>query len=120
MTVKTLDSYYSKKSYTVVWVHYIGKEKVRIRVGEDETIKADLLKCKISHGEGLRPATMCQISTKGCFISSSFSIVHPKDKFDIEKGRKNSLARALKKFDITIRVQFWNKYFGQEVCSVKA
>jgi hypothetical protein len=103
-----------KKVFTVVWVHYIGKEKVRSKVGEDETIKVDLLKCRVKESEWLRPATSCEISAKGC-RSSALSIVHPKDKFDIEKGRKNSLARALQKFDITMRVEFWSKYFGQDI-----
>lgn len=56
-------------------------------------------------------ATICIIFNEaGEEVSSGTSNVHPKDNFCKEKGRKISLARAIKTWDKEYRSQVWDEY----------
>ena len=101
------------KLYNVTWTHFIGKNgKITSKVGDDETIKRDHTPVNTVDGEKeLRLATVCNVFTEG--NRYGLSVVHPKDRFDIEKGRKNSLTRAISGLSLRIRTEFWNKYFGK-------
>ena len=56
-------------------------------------------------------ATTCIIfNEEGIEVSSGTANVHPKDNFCKEKGRKISLARAIKTWDKEYRSQIWDEY----------
>ena len=56
-------------------------------------------------------ATTCIIFNEaGEEVTSGTANVHPKDNFCKEKGRKISLARAIKTWDKAYREQVWNEY----------
>lgn len=56
-------------------------------------------------------ATTCIIfNEEGIEVSSGTANVHPKDNFCKEKGRKISLARAIKTWDKEYRTQVWDEY----------
>ena len=56
-------------------------------------------------------ATTCIIFNEaGKEVSSGTANVHPKDNFCKEKGRKISLARAIKTWDKEYRSQIWDEY----------
>ena len=100
---------------------------VCFKVGEDEVVLKQGLVVVPGDGRKLdkaviRPGTICHVTLRSpCAavapktVASGASACHPRDKFDVEKGRKMSLARALEtaKMSRTARKAFWATYFGK-------
>jgi hypothetical protein len=59
------------------------------------------------------PGTACFIVGVDGFIRVGETLLHPKDNYDRNIGRKMSMARALKesRFPKGIRKMFWKEYF---------
>lgn len=65
------------------------------------------------------PGTSCTIEWCGgepgwTPVATGYSILHPSDRFDKEKGRKISLARALKNWPREKRKLIWESYFNRK------
>lgn len=111
------------RRYDVTWTHFNAPSKSKFRVAPDESVrqarrgslyyKRIITECrvdvaKIRRGPKSKPATLMGLA-----------ILHPKDlaigAFDAEKGRKISLANALKVLRLPKRSrgQMWAAYFGK-------
>ena len=87
---------------------------VRFKVGEDEKVSQKLLDLSGKPARKGRYGTVCYIRKGRSIVTGGVAIVHPKDKFDVETGRKLSLAQALQEVGTkAVRKLFWKKYFGQ-------
>lgn len=80
----------------------------KVQIDEDEYEITFRHFSKTSHS----PGTSCFIQ-KGAFIRIGETILHPKDNYNRNIGRKMSMARALKEgfFTKEQRTLFWDKYF---------
>lgn len=63
--------------------------------------------------KGRGKGTTCKIKNSFSFYKRGATLLHPKDNYNYNIGRKLSLARALKKgfFTKDDRKLFWDKYF---------
>lgn len=109
----------------VLWSHFnVDKTKLSTRISEDESLRKD--RSGKTYTVCVLRGRLCQ--AYGCVIDSrntaegelftvgtGEAIVHPRDKFDADKGRKIALTRALEVADVPRghRIKIWNKYFGK-------
>jgi hypothetical protein len=108
----------TRTKYQVVWEHHV--KRGTFKVGDDEKVTGGLLvlhrPLSVLHsGNPIRGrlGTVCTVSRNGSVVSQGTSIVHPRDRFDVEKGRKLSLAKALQSVGSKkVRKLFWRQYFG--------
>ena len=76
----------------------------------DQPVSTSKLSKKVEQTP-IEKATTCIIfNEEGVRVSSGVANVHPKDNFNKEKGRKISLARAIKTWDKEYRSQVWEEY----------
>jgi len=76
-------------------------------------INTTIYNVEFYHENKISIKTRCRITVDGMyFIRTGYATVNPKDNFCKEKGRKISLARALKEceFEKKDRTIFWNEY----------
>ena len=73
--------------------------------GDTSTQKLDKTKTQQERG------TVCRVYNEaGEQVTYGVANVHPHDNYCKEKGRKISLARAIKTWDKDYRTQVWNEY----------
>ena len=102
----------TRAKYEVSWTHFVKNST--FKVGEDEKVSQKLLDLSGKPARKGRYGTVCYIRKGRSIVTGGVAIVHPKDKFDVETGRKLSLAQALQEVGTkAVRKLFWKKYFGQ-------
>ena len=78
--------------------------------GKQPTPPVTKLSAKVPIAPVERATTCIIFNEEGIEVSSGTANVHPKDNFCKEKGRKISLARAIKTWDKEYRSQIWDEY----------
>lgn len=81
------------------------------------TIDNQVIAVKFQHNQtGENKGTKCLITkgkeSDGEFVAAGFALLHPKDNFCKEKGRRVALAKALRDTDFnkTQKASFWEAY----------
>ena len=77
----------------------------------DQSVSGSKLSKKIEETPIKRATTCCIVFNEfGEQVTCGVANVHPSDNFCKEKGRKISLARAIKAWDKEYRSQVWDEY----------
>lgn len=97
----------TRASYTIKWAHFnVDKRKVRHFLRKDEQVHRGILTRKTQ--------TVCEVKSANK-IGVGYAYLHPLDTFDIEKGRKISLAKALQSARLSKRARgvIWKQYLAR-------
>ena len=76
----------------------------------DQPVSTSKLSKKVEQTPIERATTCIIFNEEGVEVSSGVANVHPHDNYCKEKGRKISLAKAIKTWDKEYRSQIWDEY----------